>query len=122
MPTMNPSPTILSPDGTSSNEHIVLAKKYPDSAERENANLLQLDGEEMGDLEAFIKQEQNELVPTSDGSSCEDYSGRETNFMSALRKDCGRNKLTIGSKQVYACIFTKQNQYRLSDSSNENTM
>ena len=40
MPTMNPSPTILSPDGTSSNEHIVLAKKYPDSAERENANLL----------------------------------------------------------------------------------
>ena len=57
LPVMTPSQTILTPDDTTDNEHVTLAKKYPDSAERANASMLQLDGEEMSDLDAFIRKE-----------------------------------------------------------------
>ena len=74
----------------------------------------------MSDLDAFIRKEQNDLADTSDGSSLDDNSCRETNFMSALRRDIRHNNMTYGSKKVYPCIFEKRATFHHSELGTEN--
>lgn len=91
-------PPSQSPFEASSNENIILAKKYIDTDQNTDDRMFSVDGDEMNELDAFIRREQRDISRTSHSSSGDiTVMGKEHNFMSALKKDCGRNRHTFGT-------------------------